>query len=152
MAPDIVIKQFPVQSVLLVSKHVKMADVAAGMGDGFAQLMHHATATGAHVVGPPFSLYPEMPGEEFTFLVGMPVAPGAVAADGVQLEELPAVEGAALLYTGPYTEMGPAWQRVLDWVHRSGRQPGGPMREVYLSDPGSTPPQELLTELIVPLA
>ena len=93
-----------------------------------------------------------MPGEEVTFLVGMPVAPGAVAGDGVELEELPAVEAATLLYKGPYDAMKASWRRLMDWVAASGRQPGGPMRETYLSDPETVAPDDLLTELAVPLA
>jgi effector-binding domain-containing protein len=152
MADDVSIKQLPAQLALVVHKRVKMAGVAAGMGEAFGTLMRHATATGARFCGPPFTQYPEMPGEEFTFLVCMPVAPGAVAGDGVELEELPAVEAATLLYRGPYGAMEPSWRSLMAWVGKSGRQPGGPIREVYLSDPETCAPEELLTELVVPLA
>lgn len=93
-----------------------------------------------------------MPGAEFTFFVCMPVAPGAVAGEGVELEELPAVEAATLLYRGPYDGMEASWRRLMEWVGTSGQQPGGPLREIYLSDPDTVAPQDLLTELVVPLA
>ena len=102
MADDIVVKQLPAQLALVVSKRVKMDDVAQGMGEAFQTLMRHAGATGARFTGPPFSLYPEMPAAEFTFMVCMPVAPGAAAGDDVALEELPAIEAATLLYRGPH--------------------------------------------------
>ena len=92
--------------------------IAAGMGEAFGALMRHAGTTGAQFAGPPFTRHPEMPGEEVTFLVGMPVAPGAVAGDGVELEELPAVEAATLLYKGPYDAMKASWRRLMDWVRR----------------------------------
>jgi effector-binding domain-containing protein len=152
MGDEVQVKQLPAQLALVVSKRVKMGEVAAGMGEAFGALMRHAGATGARFAGPPFSLYPEMPAEEFTFLVCMPVAPGAVAGEGVALEELPAVEAATLLYKGPYDGMEPSWRRLMEWVGASGRRPGGPMREVYLSDPDTVPAEELLTELVVPLA
>lgn len=152
MADDIQIRQLPAQLTLVVSKRVKMAEIAAGMGEAFDLLMRHAAATGAQFVGPPFSLYPEMPAEEFTFLVCMPVAPGAVAGEGVELQELPATEAATLLFKGPYDAMEPSWGRLWEWVGRSGRQPAGPMREVYLNEPGTVAPADYLTELVVPLA
>jgi effector-binding domain-containing protein len=114
--------------------------------------MRHAGATGATFAGPPFCLYPEMPADEFTFLVCMPVAPGAVGGDDVKLDELPAAEAATLLYRGPYDGMEPSWRRLMDWVGASGRQPWGALREIYLSDPDTTAPEDLLTELVVPLA
>lgn len=152
MAGDVQIKQLPAQLALTVRKRVKMREVAQGMGEAFGALMGHAGATGARFTGPPFSLYPEMPSEEFTFFVCMPVAPGAVAGEGVELEELPAVEAATLLYKGPYDGMKSSWQSLMEWVGASGRQPGGPLREIYLSDPETVAPQDLLTELVVPLA
>lgn len=152
MADDIVVKQLPAQLALVVSKRVKMNEVAQGMGEAFETLMRHAGATGAQLAGPPFCLYPEMPAEEVAFLVCMPVAPGAVAGDGVELEELPAVEAATLLYKGPYGGMEPSWRRLMEWVGTSGRRPGGPMREIYLNDPDQVAEEDLLTELAVPLA
>lgn len=152
MADDIVVKQVPAQLALTVRTRVKMGEVAQGMGEAFGTLMRHAGASGAQFAGPPFSLYPEMPAEEFTFLVCMPVAPGAVAGAGVELEELPAVEAATSLYRGPYDGMEPAWRRLMEWVGASGRHPGGPLREIYLNDPDRVAPQDLLTELVVPLA
>ena len=152
MSDEIQIKQIPAQLALVVSTRVRMTEISAGMGRAFEVLMRHAAATGAHFAGPPFTLYPEMPAEEFTFLVCMPVAPGAVAGEGVDLQELPATEAATLLYRGPYDAMEPAWSRLMQWVGASGRQPGGPMREVYLNDPDAVGPDDLLTELVVPLA
>jgi effector-binding domain-containing protein len=149
---DVQIKQLPSQHALVVRKRVKMNGVAAGMGEAFGTLMRHAGMTGAQFAEPPFSMYPEMPAEEFTLLVCMPVAPGAVAGEGVELEELPPVEAATLLYKGPYDGMEPSWRRLMEWIGTSGRQPGGPMREVYLSDPDTVAPEDLLTELVVPLA
>ncbi len=152
MSDDIQIKQIPAQLALVVSTRVKMTEIAQGMGEAFDVLMRHAAATGAQFAGPPFVLYPEMPAEEFTFLVCMPVTPGAVAGEGVDVMELPAAEAAMLLYRGPYDAMEPSWRRLMEWVGRSGRQPAGPPREVYLNEPGTVAPEDLLTEMVVPLA
>lgn len=152
MSDDIQIKQIPAQLALVVSTRVTMAELPEAMGRAFDALMRHAAATGAQFAGPPFTLYPEMPSEEFAFLVCMPVAPGAVAGDVVELQELPATEAATLLYRGPYDAMEPAWTRLMAWVGQSGRQPGGPLREVYLNEPDTVAPEDLLTEMVVPLA
>jgi effector-binding domain-containing protein len=46
----------------------------------------------------------------------------------------------------------PSRRRLVEWVGTSGRQRAGPMREIYLSDPETVAPEDLLTELVVPLA
>jgi effector-binding domain-containing protein len=149
---DIEVKEVPAHLALVVHASVTLASIKEGMGAAFGALMAHARATGAQFVGPPFVMYPEMPGGEFPIVVCMPVAPGAVAGGEVAVEELPAVEAATLLYQGPYDGMEPSWRRLMEWVDAAGRRPGGPLREIYLSDPGEVSEADLLTELVVPLA
>lgn len=152
MTDDMQIRTFPEQTVLVVSKRVKAADIKSAMGDAFRALMRHVTSSGARVVGAPFSLYPELPGAEISFLVGLPVAAGAVGAPGVELQTLPATEAATVVYQGPYDAMEPTWRGLLAWVEQHGRRPAGPMREVYLNDPATAVPAMLRTQLVVPLA
>lgn len=151
MGDVVEVKHIPAQLALVVHTRVTLATIPERMGAAFDALMRHAQATGAQFVGPPSALYPEMPAEEFPVDVCMPVAPGAVAGDEVAVEELPAVEAATLLYQGPYGGMEPSWRHLLAWVEAQGRRPGGPMREIYLSDPDQVAEDELLTELVVPL-
>ncbi len=152
MGDGVEVKQVPAQLALVVHTRVSLQTIKEGMGAAFDTLMRHARATGAQFVGPPFVLYPEMPSGEFAIAVCMPAAPGAVAGAEVALEELPAVEAATLLYQGPYDGMEPSWRRLMEWVGASGRQPAGPVREIYLSDPDQVGEEESLTELVVPLA
>ncbi len=151
MPEDVQIKQLPAQNVLLIRKRVTTATIGEAMGAAFDTLMRHATATGAQFAGPPCVLYPQMPDGEFEIDVCAPVAPGAAAGQDVELQELPASEAATLMHQGPYDAVGPSWQVLLQWVAASGRPISGPMREVYLNEPGTVAPEELLTELSVPL-
>jgi effector-binding domain-containing protein len=56
------------------------------------------------------------------------------------------------VFKGPYDAMESSWRELLAWVAANDRRPGGPLREVYLNDPGQVSPDDLLTELLVPLA
>lgn len=152
MTADIQIKNLP-GGLALVTRSSATADtVKERMGEAFGVLTRHMGATGARVVGPPFTQYEEPVEGQFAFAVCMPVAPGAVAGDRIELEELPPVEAASFLYTGPYDAMEGSWRSLLAWVTENDRQPGGPLREVYLNDPASVGADDLLTELVVPLA
>ena len=53
---------------------------------------------------------------------------------------------------GPYDQVGEAYAALDAWVAENGRQVIGPPREVYLNDPQTTAPEELLTEVVWPLA
>lgn len=76
---------------------------------------------------------------------GTPDLPVAVIGDQ---------EYASAVVKGPYTRLGPAYAWLAGvWGPQSGREfAAGPSMEFYLNDPKTTPPEEYLTEIHVPLA
>jgi len=56
-------------------------------------------------------------------------------------------------HTGPYNHLGRTYAEFMgQWLPRSGRElSNAPCFEVYLNDPQSTPPEELLTDIYAPL-
>lgn len=56
-------------------------------------------------------------------------------------------------HTGPYNQLGRTYTEFLgQWMPRNGHElRNAPCLEVYLSDPQSTPPEELLTDVYAPL-
>lgn len=61
---------------------------------------------------------------------------------------------AILHYKGPYTAIKSAYDYLFgEWLPNSGKEPAdAPCFEVYLNNPAETPPEELLTEIHLPLA
>ena len=79
--------------------------------------------------------------------------PTAVPGDGLERFEIPEACCAVLAYTGPYSEMGKAYNWMFsEWLPGSGMVPADfPMFEQYMNDPRSTPPAQLLTRIHLPL-
>jgi len=46
---------------------------------------------------------------------------------------------------------GPSYEKLFAWLKENGREITGPTREVYVSDPRTTPPDQLITEIYAPL-
>ena len=71
------------------------------------------------------------------------------------LEEMNVAKGdvAVLLFTGPYSGLKAAYDYLYgDWLPNSGREiRDAPSYEVYLNSPMDTAPEDLLTEICVPL-
>ncbi|WP_243708817.1 MerR family transcriptional regulator [Actinomadura sp. GC306] len=67
------------------------------------------------------------------------------AADGDDL--LPGGMFASAVHVGPYEEIPLTVHGVLAWFGDHGHTPAGPVREVYLSDPATTPPERLETRV-----
>jgi AraC family transcriptional regulator len=71
----------------------------------------------------------------------------------VGVQEIPGGDYASASFRGPYSGLKEVWRAVFeDWLPQSGRRfRDAPCFEIYLNDPRTTPPEELLTEVYVPL-
>lgn len=84
---------------------------------------------------------------------GLILQDGAAVPDGLEMVELPGGTYAALHYQGPYENIGPAWTHLFGtWLPASGRIPTGtPCYELYLNSPSNTAPENLKTDICLPL-
>jgi effector-binding domain-containing protein len=57
----------------------------------------------------------------------------------------------SIIHTGPYSEVGGAYMKALEFLNANGLKLGGRCRELYLNDPRSVPESGLLTEIQIPL-
>jgi effector-binding domain-containing protein len=131
---------------------VTMETIGDGIGDAFRELVEHAATGGAQWAGPPFVLYPDTCEGEFEIAVCIPVVEGARSGEHATVEEVPGGLCASTVHVGPYNEIGKAYVAVQKWMTDNDHVPAGPMREVYLNDPDSVPPEQLQTEIDWPVA
>jgi AraC family transcriptional regulator len=94
------------------------------------------------------------PAEELQSDAGLTVRDGARLPEGVVELRLPAGPYARATHLGPYTTLGDTWSRLMgEWLPASGKRVGaGPSFEVYKNTPENAAPEELRTELYLPLA
>ncbi len=79
---------------------------------------------------------------------------GEVQADGeIGVREIPAGRYAVALHVGPYENFSGTYAAIYrDYFAESGKEPGAPpCLEFYLNDPNGTEPEDLLTEVWVPI-
>ena len=71
----------------------------------------------------------------------------------IQVQTVAGGEYAMTTHTGPYNQLGSTYSEFLGrWLPRSGRELRDvPCFEVYLNDPQSTAPEDLLTDIYAPL-
>ncbi|PIE08332.1 MAG: AraC family transcriptional regulator [Rhodobacterales bacterium] len=93
-----------------------------------------------------------VPAEKLRMHAGYELPEGEVAPP---LEEivLPAGRYAVMRHTGPYSSLHLAYRAFFGvWLPQSGVEPGdSPCFETYLNDPADTPPDQLVTEIWMPL-
>jgi len=82
------------------------------------------------------------------------LADGKRAPAGLAEMTIPAGQYARTTHRGPYEMLPDTWARLMgEWLPRSGQRVGdGVSYEVYRNTPMDTKPEELITEIYVPLA
>ncbi len=70
---------------------------------------------------------------------------------GTELNVLPGGRFAGATHVGPYGQIGLTAHALLSWCAERRCPVRGPIREVYVSDPATTPPDRLITHLMIPL-
>jgi effector-binding domain-containing protein len=118
------------------------------MGDVYARLGGALGALGEEPTGPPFAAYHNMDMQDLDVEIGFTVARALTAQDDMQPGVLPGGTFAACLFTGPYAEIGPAYEVLSAWVEGRGHQTSGAAYELYLNDPSQTPPDQLQTQIL----
>jgi effector-binding domain-containing protein len=157
---DFEIRDEPARRTAVVHGFIPMSEIPQFMGRAFPAAWRAITAAGLAPGGPPFSRYFSFPSENMELEAGITIAdsPGVLrrafeATDDVQPGELPAGQVAVGWHVGPYDTIHETYAKLMAWIAEEGREPGGPMWEVYWSDPAEEPdPSKWRTEILVPLA
>ena len=85
---------------------------------------------------------------------GLVVPVGAALPAGLTELRISKGKYACTLHVGPYTGLGDAWSAFMGrWLPKSGHRLGdGPTFEIYRNNPANTAPENLRTELYLPIA
>jgi effector-binding domain-containing protein len=59
---------------------------------------------------------------------------------------------AFIIHRGPFSTIGDTYNKIISWIDNNGYKIIGPPEEVYLTEPGNTPPAELMTEIRFPVS
>lgn len=123
------------------------------MGEVAQWLMDKKLEMTGLVYGTYFNTPEEVPEEKLQYEIGFGFE-GQVDTmqDGkIGIKEIPEHTVLAAMHKGPYTEVGPVIHAVIDYAVQNDYDIVGPISEAYFNDPMVTPPEELLTEVRIPV-
>ncbi len=91
--------------------------------------------------------------EELRSDAGIVVPEGRAIPASLTEQRIPAGRYATFVHVGPYAELGESWRRFRsEWIPAAGLKVSeGPSFERYLNMPGEVPPEDLRTELYIPI-
>lgn len=128
--------------------------IDATFGRLYAHLKRADALTSAGLmVGVYYDCADETPQSELRSHAGVILPDGVTLPDGLDEVLLPAGPHAVLAHHGAYDSLPAAYDQLYcDWLPGSGRTPADfPPFEIYLNDPANTAPQDLRTDICLPL-
>ncbi len=93
-----------------------------------------------------------VPAAELRSDAGVVLPAGATVPPGLAVVVLPAGKHLRGRHVGPYSGLPGAWAVVRDAVLADHRRGDGPGYELYLNNPNNARPEDLVTEIHIPLA
>lgn len=148
---DLELIELPDQELAVVThRAVTLADLPRLFDSAMSPLQAAMESGGFRVAGPFLAVYSGTVSEPFDIAIGFP-------AEGIALEDdaevtghlVPAGLAAVYSHIGRYDDLGEAWQTFMAALERSGRTPSDRFMEVYVSEPGVDPDDQLRTDLVM---
>jgi effector-binding domain-containing protein len=152
--PEVTVRMLEPATVLVLPK--------TGSYDVFWSAVEEARGVlrrnGVELVGSPRCAYYDLPRpaetplDERRFEVWLPVTENMIPPPGFRIDEVEGGEAAYMTYKGPIrTGERPDYGTLFEYVHQLGRNPVGPVIEVYHWEAG-IPPEEYMTEIFLRLS
>lgn len=143
------------QPVLTMRAQAAPAELEARMNELMPKLVGYAVMNGIELAGPPFVRYFERSAERIDFEAGIPTrkAQPGNASLGITAGELPAGPALATEHRGAYQRLPEAHAALARFARAQGKQPGGAVWEVFLTNPTQERDQSRWrTKVFLPLA
>jgi effector-binding domain-containing protein len=139
------------QPTLTIRTRTSVEDLGQVLGQAYGTIGQYLGELAEPCAGPPFVAYHNEDMQDLDIEAGCPVARELPGRGEIQAGEMPGGKVATCLHTGPYSDIGPAYEALSSWMEDKGYEPAGAAYEIYLNDPEETPPEELETLIMFPL-
>ena len=136
------------QPALSVRTRTPVGNLQSEIEKAYAAIYTLLGETGETPAGAPYAAYYNMDMQDLDVEIGVPVARPLEGRGEVRAAVLPAGRQASCVFKGLYTEIGPAYEALTQWVGEAGQEPTGVCYEFYLNEPGVVPDSELLTKIV----
>lgn len=126
------------------------SDITASLAAAYQEITAYMAEQGVEVAAQPMAI--TRIGEQGRYEVEaaipatLPASLPALASR-VRVGRSPAGRAVRVVHRGPYESMGPTYEKLAAWIAAHAMEEGRVSWEQYISDPGETPEEELITHI-----
>lgn len=123
-------------------------DVGASLAAAYQEITAFMQENSIEMLSPPMAITRSWDAMSFQVDAAIPVVSADVPLRGnVRAGLSPSGTAVRVIHKGPYEQMGPSYEQMSAFMAVNGLQEGRVSWEHYISDPGQSPPPELITHI-----
>lgn len=139
------------QPTLTIRTTTSVQNLPLVLGKVYETIADYLQEMGEQPAGPPYAAYYNMDMQNLDVEAGFPMSGRLSGRDDIKVSEIPSGKVATCLHVGPYSEIEPAYNTLFQWINDNGYEATGVALEMYMNDPGQTPPEKWKTQVILQL-
>ncbi len=147
MSGDIVVCEKQEKYALTLRKIISYDEIPEEYDNGYRMINNYLKSINITPSGDAFAIYHNTHMDKVDVEIGFPVADETEGKGDILKSKTVAGKAAESVFKGPYTRMEPVYNKITNWIIENNYHPTGVVYEEYLNDPGTTPPEELLTRI-----
>lgn len=151
MSHECKLEEWSTRPALSIRTRTPVEEISQVMGKAYGAIYEYLVELGEKPMDAPFTAYYNMDMQDLDLEIGWPVPRELPGKGDIKASEIPGGKAATCVFTGPYSELGPAYDAISQWIKDNEYEVTGVAYEFYLNDPGETPPAELQTKIAFPL-
>lgn len=150
-------EQVAPMDVIAIAGSAPAGDAAASavvLGELYGELLAFAGERGLEIAGQPLTLTESFEDGPWRFEAALPIrAPaGAIEARApIVVKQTQGGQALVVEHVGPYDQLAATLAKIDAYAAANGHRRNGPVQENYISDPGDTPPEALVTRIVYPV-
>ena len=123
-------------------------DIAAALASAYGEITAYLADNGIEMTGQPMAITRAWDETGYQFEAAIPVKNvTAPLAGNVMAGQSPAGRAVRMVHIGPYSQIQAGYEKMSAWMAANGLTEGSLSWEHYISDPGQTPEDEIITHI-----
>jgi len=118
--------------------------------------MQATGAQGIQMSGPMLGVYynspMKIPADSLIWEIGFEVPEGTEVSEPLVIKKWEFTKVAKSMHTGPFETVAQTYSKIIEFIGQQNMMPAGPTMERFLSDPQQVAPEELQTEIWMPVS
>lgn len=141
----------PAQPVLSMRTRTPVGNLPQELGKAYGAIIQYLQDIGEQPLEAAFAAYYNMDMQDLDVEMGFPVSKSLAGNGEINASEIPAGKQVSCTYKGPYSQMEPVYNAMMQWMNENGYTPTGVVYEFYYNSPADVQESELLTKIVFPL-